>query len=277
MSEPQSRVVTAGDLSVHYLEQGSGIPVLLLHGGTMTADISWGVTFTTMSDRWRLIAPDTRAHGRTTNPADDLTYDQMANDVVALIDALRLQQPVIVGFSDGGQTALEVALHHQGLARAFVLCGTLSQSTPALLQTVQQWGFSTPGEYDAVAFQAALGDYYETLGHIHGDGGPNDRDRLLKQISSLWLNPPDYTEDQLRTIADPVLVIAGDRDEMASLDQQGRLYRTIPGAELGIVPGSPHGALERPLFWAMVEDFLDRTLPDDRTDPQRQPATANHL
>lgn len=237
----------------------------------MTANISWDIPFARMPERWRLIAPDTRGHGRTTNPGGDLTYDQMANDVVALIDALRLEHPVIVGFSDGGQTALEIALHHHGLASALVLCGAASQTSPALQQTVQRWGFSAPGEYDAVAVQAAFGDYYETLGHIHGEGGPDDRDCLLKQIASLWLNAPDYTEDQLRTVADPVLVVAGDRDELAGLDQQARLYRTIPGAELGIVPGSPHGAIERPLFWAMVEDFLDRTLSEGRTEPHASP------
>jgi len=271
--EPESRTVVAGDLDVHYLELGRGTPLLLLHGGTGTASISWDIPFATMSERWRLIAPDTRAHGGTTNPAGYLTYGQMANDVVALTDALRLEQPVIVGFSDGGQTALEVALHHQGLARALVVCGAASQASPAILHAVHQFGFSTPGEYDAAAARAAFGEYYyESLGRIHGDGGPKDRDRLLKQLSSLLLNPPDYTENQLRTIADPVLVIAGDRDELANLDEQARLYRNIPGAELGIVPGSSHGAIERPLFWGMVEDFLERTLPDDRTaNPRTSP------
>ena len=262
MAEPQSKTVAAGDLDVHYLELGSGTPLLLLHGGSATANISWDIPFATLSERWRLVAPDTRAHGGTTNPAGYLTFSQMADDVASLTDALRLEQPVIVGFSDGGQTALEVALHHRGLARALVVCGAASQASPALLDTVHQFGFSTPGEYDPRAVRAAFGEYYETLGRIHGEGGPKDRDHLLRQLSSLWLDLPDYSEDQLRTITDPVLIIAGDRDEMASLDEQVRLYRTIPGAELGIVPGSFHGAIERPLFWTMVEDFLERTMAD---------------
>ena len=150
---------------------------------------------------------------------------------------------MIVGFSDGGQTALEVALHHRGLARALVICGAASQASPALLDVIDQWGFSTPGEYDSGVLRAAFGDDFETLGRIHGEGGPKDRDRLLRQLSSLWLDPPDYTEEQLRTITDPVLIIAGDRDELASLDEQARMYRTIPGAELGVVPGSSHGVI----------------------------------
>ena len=159
MAEPQSRTVAAGDLDVHYLELGSGIPMLLLHGGFATANISWDIPFATLSERWRLVAPDTRAHGRTTNPAGYLTFSQLADDVAALTDALRLERPVIVGFSDGGQTALEVALHHRGLARALVVCGAASQASPALLDTVHQFGFSTPGEYDPGAVRAAFGEY----------------------------------------------------------------------------------------------------------------------
>ena len=77
MAEPQSRTVAAGDLDVHYLELGSGTPMLLLHGGSATANISWDIPFATLSERWRLVAPDTRGHGRTTNPAGYLTFSQI--------------------------------------------------------------------------------------------------------------------------------------------------------------------------------------------------------
>lgn len=98
----------------------------------------------------------------------------------------------------------------------------------------------------------------------NGEGGPKDRDRLLRQLSFLWLDSPENSEEQLGTITDPVLVIAGDRNEFASLVDQARLYRTIPGAELGIMPGSSHSAIGRPLFWTMIEDFLDRLMAQDR-------------
>lgn len=260
MPEPESKTVQAGDLDIHYLELGSGPPMLLLHGGSATAASSWDVPFATLTSRWRLVAPDSRAHGKTANPADQLAYDQMADDAAALTEALRLERPVIVGYSDGGQIALEFALRHPGKARAVVLGGTMSQSTKGYLEVLHQWGIRTPGAYDAVALKAAFGGYYDVLGKIHGDGDPTYLDRLLKQLATLWLNVPFYSEAQLRSVVDPVLIIAGDRDELTGFDQQERLYRNIPHAELGIVPGASHGTAAGRLFWAMVEDFLQRTV-----------------
>jgi pimeloyl-ACP methyl ester carboxylesterase len=138
----------------------------------------------------------------------------------------------------------------------------MSRPTPKYLESLRAWGFTAPGAYDAAAVEASFGDDYATLADQHGGGDPTDRDRLLRQISMLWLTVPTYTEARLATIADPVLVIAGDRDELAVLDEQERLFRSIPGAELGIVPGSPHGAASRAVFWSLVEDFLARRLGD---------------
>jgi len=63
---------------------------------------------------------------------------------------------------------------------------------------------------------------------------------------------------QLAAITDPTLVITGDRDELADLEQAARLYHAIPTAELAIVPGASHGAADRDIYWDLVLDFLDR-------------------
>jgi pimeloyl-ACP methyl ester carboxylesterase len=74
----------------------------------------------------------------------------------------------------------------------------------------------------------------------------------------LWLTVPSYEDVQLARIAEPTLVITGDRDEMAGIDQALRLYRHIPRAELAVVPAASHEAANGPLFWQITLDFIER-------------------
>ena len=89
-------------------------------------------------------------------------------------------------------------------------------------------------------------------------GGELEWVQFLQQISRPWLTVPRYGESQLASITEPTLVIAGDRDEMAGLDQALRLYRNIPRAELAIIPGADHGAADQPLFWDTTRTFIER-------------------
>lgn len=82
-----------------------------------------------LATRYRVIAPDSRGHGRTDNPAGRLAYDLMAEDVAGLIDALDLDRPLVAGYSDGAQIALELALRHPDRSRAVVLRRSTSPAT----------------------------------------------------------------------------------------------------------------------------------------------------
>ena len=123
----RSQTVDVDGMTVHYLEQGDGAPLILLHGGLATAGMSWTHAMPMLAGRYRVVAPDSRGHGGTDNPADHLGYDQMADDVARLIEAWGLERPVVVGYSDGAQVALEFGLRHPGVARALVLGGVVSE------------------------------------------------------------------------------------------------------------------------------------------------------
>ncbi|HZB71313.1 MAG TPA: alpha/beta hydrolase [Acidimicrobiales bacterium] len=255
-----SHRVEVGDLQVHYWDQGAGTPVVLLHGGLATAEMSWTETMPALARRFRVVAPDARGHGGTDNPAPVLGYDQMADDLAGLVARLDLDRPFVAGYSDGAQVALELALRHPGLARGIVLGGTVSEPHDVYVAGLHAWGFPAPGEVDLQLLEREFGDefYAETrTAHEHVRDDASWR-RFLEQISALWLGVPRYEETRLATITDPVLVITGDRDEMAGLAQAERLYRGIPGAELAVVPDADHGAADRRVYWALVEDFLDR-------------------
>ncbi|RYH00157.1 MAG: alpha/beta hydrolase [Alphaproteobacteria bacterium] len=207
---------------------------------------------------YRVLAPDSRGHGGTRNPADRLDYDQMADDVAGLIAALGLDRPVLVGYSDGAQIGIEFGLRHPGKARAMVLGGVVTRPTEVYLEGLKAWGFTGPDEVDYDRLAAAFGDFFTFIKTAHGRGEADYWQRFLRQIARLWHTLPAYTDAQLAAIDPPTLVITGDRDELDGLGEAQRLIEILPHAELAVVPGAGHDAVTRPVFWDLVEDFLSR-------------------
>lgn len=254
---PQS--VKVGDLAISYSEAGDGPPVILLHGGLATAAMSWDAATPILIKHFRVLAPDLRGQGETNNPADHLGYDQMADDIVAFAKAVGADRPLVFGYSDGGQVALEMGLRHPGFAGAYVFGGTISERTERYLDSLRNWGFMAPGEVDFARLEASFGDFFTAIQHVHKGNGETDYWRkLLAQIATLWTTIPSYSLRQLATVTEPVLVITGDRDELAGEDQPTRLYRALPKGELAIIPNADHSAVALAIFWLVVEDFLLR-------------------
>lgn len=247
--------VRAGDLDVHYTERGSGPPMILVHGGLATAEIMWNDEYVTdMARTFRVLMPDSRGHGKTTNPAGTLHYRQMADDVVAFAAALGLVAPVVVGYSDGAQIGIELGLHHPGFARALVLGGVVTALTPAYLALLARMGITKAGEADLETMRRTFGDALFTM--MVERAHANWR-AFVNEIATLWMTLPTYTGDMLAKIATPCLVICGDRDA-PSLEAAIPLVRALPRAELCVVPSSGHGAAGKPLFWTAVREFLTR-------------------
>lgn len=254
----KSHSVMVGDLEVHYLEEGRGQPLLLLHGGTATAE-SWGEAMPRLADRYRVFALDTRGHGKTNNPLQKMSYAQFADDVAGFIAALGLKRPLIIGYSDGGQTALEFGLRHPGKAGALVLGGAISRPTEGYLEGLHGMGFPSPGEVDLGRLAREFGPYFEQIKVAHAHHyGPDYWKAFLGQISELWLGLPHYTERQLASISAATLVIMGDRDHLGGVEEANRLYRHLGAGELSIIANVGHEAVNKPLFWDAVREFLAR-------------------
>src|SRR6218665_600782 len=219
-----ARRIGVGDLDMAYLEAGTGDPLVLLHGGLATAEMSWPESMPRLARSWRVVAPDSRGHGGTDNPSGRLGYDQMADDVAAFIDALGLEKPVIIGYSDGAQIGIELGLRHPGKARALVLGGVVSEPTPTYLDGLRDWGFLAPGEVDFDKLAAGWGPFFDTIKRSHGRGDPDYWQGYLRQIPTPSYSLPAYTAAQLGGIAEPALVIQGDRDDMAGAAPARRLF-----------------------------------------------------
>jgi pimeloyl-ACP methyl ester carboxylesterase len=258
---PAGTYIEANGLTVYYEVCGEGEPLLLIHGGTATCS-SWASHLPAFTQHFRVFAPDSRGHGRTGNPAGELAYRPMADDVAALIEALGLQRPLVLGYSDGGQIALELGMRYPELARALVLGGTQFRFSEAYLEDARALLGIAAGEdeVDPEKLEREQPDFVAYLSEAHGHVyGPGYWKTYVRQIAKLWLTPLHYAPENLAAITDPVLLLVGDRDGVAT-EESVELFRLLPNAELAVAPASDHGFIEAKagLFDALALDFLTR-------------------
>lgn len=258
----------ANGLRIAYTEHGTGQAVVLLHGGGLTSAM-WAKQIPALEKEYRVIAPDTRGHGKTDNPGHEFSYRLLADDVVAFCRAIGVEKPVLMGYSDGGAIALSVGVFHPGFARALILGGMVPPREEAdvdhyfagmkeFYAPVTKRTALTEADLDAMYHAAPEG--WDALAKMHVKPGRPDYWRtMMKEVWEAWNNPQaySYTPEQLRNINIPVLVFLGDQDQFFRPEGAVRLYRDLPQAELAIIPGAHNVFRARPeLFNAVVLDFL---------------------
>lgn len=245
------------DLRLYYELHGeeTSEPLVLLNGALDTIKSDWGYHLPAFAARYRVLTYDHRGHGRSDNPSARFAgYNELADDLAALLDALDIAKARFCGFSDGAATAINFALRWPERVHSLILAGAqytndqftlalLDKMTPERIQTRQpEWA-------------ARLEQLHDTH---HGRGYWPD---LLRQMLPFWRVEPNYTLEQIGRIAAPTLLIAGERDHFGHLDQQVAMRRAIPRAELCIAPVAGHFVMnDQPaLFQLVALDFLRRT------------------
>jgi pimeloyl-ACP methyl ester carboxylesterase len=232
-------------ISIYYAVYGNGAPVILLHGGLANADY-WGNQIKALMARRTVIVMDSRGHGRSTRDARPYGYDLMADDVVAVMDFLKIPKADVVGWSDGGILGLDLAIRHKDrVGRVFAFAANTVPS-----------GVKDDVEKNPTfaAFIKRAGDEYRSH-----SATPNEYDAFVEQISKMWASEPNWTDAQLQAIASPVLVVDGDHDEAIKREHTEYIATTIPHAGLLILPNASHFAfLQDPeLFNFAMLHFLD--------------------
>lgn len=271
----EARYIRANGTDIAYVEAGQGEPLLLLHGGLAStgpewhgSPIAWVSHMATFAQHFRVIAPDTRGHGRTAHPGRGaIVYATLVDDIAALIDALGLGRPMLCGFSDGGTTATLVGIRHPGLVRAIVNDAgydPFNPSSPTFAMSRQVFGghreamrADPPAAERAFDASDAMRATFALMQVAHDRAqGPGYWKTLLTEAFDRWTQSPGYAFEDLAAIAAPTLVLAGDRDFACSPEEAVVAYRKLRVGELAIVPDTGHWI--SPLKVQIAIDFLRR-------------------
>ena len=249
-----------GDLRLYYELHGANgagavlEPLVLLNGALDTIEADWGVHLAEFAARYRVLAYDHRGHGRTSASTQPFTsYDLLAGDLAALLDALGIERAHFCGFSDGGATLLYFALRWPERVRSLVLAGTQ--------YTNDERTFGMLAKMSPERIRSRLPEWAAGLDQLHDTHhAPGYWPDLLRQMLPLWQVQPDLTLDQIGRIAAPTLLIAGERDSFGHPEMQIAMRRAMPRSELCILPAAGHYVMnDRPeLFRIAVLDFLKR-------------------
>lgn len=246
------------DLDMYYEEQGPSDeqPLILLHGAGGTIDDpvgGWAGLAPSFAERFRLVLVEHRGHGRTGNPAGFMSFEQMGDDVAALTEQLGLGATHVAGISDGGVVALDLALRRPELTRTITVLGG-NHSTH---EGVRAYGASL----DPDAIEQAAPEAAAAFAARHDQGSETGWwKELMRQIVANNVENPTWTEDDLRRIACPTLLIAGENDPFATIEQMTTMKREIPNAEWLIVNDAGHPVqFEHPeIVGPRILDFLER-------------------
>jgi pimeloyl-ACP methyl ester carboxylesterase len=237
----QGTFIQVNGLQMYYETHGEGIPVILLHGGLETCQM-WTPIIPSLSKSYQVFTPDTRGHGRTDNPSGQFNFPLLAEDIILFIDALGLQKPLVAGYSDGGQTALHMAMLYPGLARGYMVGAIDNFVTAEWRQTMQDLlGFEGPGIVDYERVIQTNSEFVRSIAEKHDVfHEPGYWKSLLTQASQAWWEPPVQTQADFAKISDPVLFWVGDRDVFCPPEQSLEMYRMVDKAELAVIPDADH-------------------------------------
>jgi len=240
----ESGLAPVNGVKIWYATFGSGEPVILLHGGLANAEY-WGKQVTALAARYRVVVMDSRGHGRSTRDARPFGYDLMADDVLGLMDFLKIDKAAVVGWSDGAILGLDMALRHpKRLSKLFAFA---ANSDPSGVKDVAASPVFT-------AFIERAEKEYEKLSPT-----PGEYKAFLDQIGRMWATQPNWTAAQLATIRVPVWIVDGDHDEAIKRENTLFMADHIPNAGLLVQPGVSHFSfLQDPQqFNADLLHFLD--------------------
>jgi pimeloyl-ACP methyl ester carboxylesterase len=241
----KSEYASVGDLEMYYEIHGTGRPLVLLHGAFMSATI-----YPALAESSQVIAVDLQGHGRTADIDRPLTFEQMADDVAALLKQLKIEQTDIFGYSMGGKVGLAMAIRHPDLVRRLAIFGaaykSFEESFP--LDALKVFKEITPETFAP----KDLKEPYEKM-----SPAPNWKALAAKILESMK-GFKGFSPEQMKAIKAEVFIGAGDHNDVC-LEHIVEMHKLIPKSQLGVFPNTEHKVLmtnpDKVLI--QVKEFLD--------------------
>lgn len=227
---PEPLTLDSNGVKIMYTVEGKGDPIILIHGLSSSADANWRMpgTIKLLSETHQVIAMDVRGHGRSDKPASESDYGvQMVEDVIRLMDHLKIEKAQIVGYSMGGMIAMKLTVLHPDRVRATALCGM---------------GWLKQG--------SALQSFWS---NIRVERRSRPLATCAKSFGALAV-----TEKEVKEIKTPVAIFVGDRDPVRGLYVDP--LRTVrPDWPVTTIGGAGHLiCVVKPQFRAELKKWADR-------------------
>lgn len=233
-----------------------GRPLVLLHGGMTTIELSFSNILQTLAKDRQVIAVEQQGHGRTGDLDRPLSYEQMADDTAALLKSIGVKDADIFGYSDGGIVGLRLATHYPELVHKLAIMGSYTKNegaTPESLQAMQMLTADFLPESMSQPYKSIAPD-------------PSKWPILVEKVKQLGLGFKGWADEDIRSITDPVLIMLGDQD-IVKPEHAVEMFRMIPKAQLYVAPATLH----YPGLLAEPDKLVNALTTFYTTDPQAVP------
>ena len=258
--KPTTGYAPVNGINMYYEVHGTGEPVVLLHGAFMTITNNWTGWIGELSKTRKVIAVEMQGHGRTADIPRDITAENLADDVAALLDHLKIPRADLVGYSMGGAVAMHCAIRHPDKVRKVVVLSSVFRRDGMIAEAVEHIPKLTADDFKGSPIETE----YKRLSPT-----PDDFPKFVNHLLAGFSKGRDIGTDQLKASPAPMFFIHGDADGIR-LEHVAEMFRLKGGgshgdmgprsaSRLAILPDSTHVTLMQriPIIVPMVNDFLD--------------------
>lgn len=237
----QSGYSDVNGIKMYYEIYGEGTPIVLIHGGGSTIQTSFGRIIPLLAQTHKVIGVELQAHGRTSDRNTPISFEQDAEDVNGLLKNLHIDKADVLGFSNGGNTTMQLAIRHPETVNRIIVASAFYKRNGMF-----------PGFWDFME-KGTINDMPKTLKEEFLKVTPDSAklQNLFEKCSKRMLEFKDWDDGLLRSIKSKTLIVAGDKD-VATPEHYVTMYRLIPDCQLMVIPGG-HGKFMGEIEFANTE------------------------